>query len=141
MQAVVTRLFIRINALSERERWLMLCSIIVLIYMIVENLFLVPGTSYRSQIQGNIVKARQQLQVTAAHMQIMQKKARENDITTLRAKAFKLRQELTQVKAENLKQQRQTPTPARMAKVIRQTMDKFPKLNFTNLKTLPSKRA
>ena len=140
MKALIAKISYRLHALSERERWLFLGSLLVLIFVVIDNLVLQPSFSHQKELSSNIVNAKQQLQKTAEHLMTTQELAKANNPLVLKKKKLTLERNLAKMEQDYQTQRHQTPSPAEMANEIKNTLATIPGLKFLHMRTLLPKQ-
>ena len=139
MRDKLQRLLIRVDALSLRERGLLLLALLVIVIMLWNKLLLDPLSAQQRQLQSQMHLLRTQIATTEQQAQTIIARNAQNPNRPLRARLQRLESEIA-----GLNQRLQALTvdlipPRRMAKVLEQVLNQQAGLKLIRLQSLGAK--
>lgn len=136
MNALIARATERIDAMVLRQRVLVFLGVVCVLIFAVETAFTAPLRAKQKRLAGEIGQQQKELATLQAELQrLLQGNAVDPDADNRRREAA-LRQELRQLNARVLDQQRRFTPPDRMRSVLEELLEKNQGLSLVDLKTL-----
>lgn len=127
----------KINALSQRERALVLAAVLVCVVALMNALLLDPIAARSRLLSGKMASDLDQLRLVQQQIQALERTAVVDPDAPNRARLAELQGRLQQVNASLEDMQQQLVSPDRMAGLLEDILKKNGQLKLVSLKTLP----
>lgn len=138
MKALIVRMAERINALVLRQRVLLFFAIACVLIFAVEAAFTGPLRAKQKRLMVEVAQQQKELGTLQTELQrLVQGNAVDPDAGNRRREAA-LRDELRQLNARILEEERRFTPPERMRRVLEELLEKNRGLTLVDLKTLPA---
>ncbi len=134
----IRRLEERVNAMSLRERALVLIGLLGLVFLIVDATLLRPLDERREHIGSQLEQTRDRVQVLSRSIEQIATRTREDPNHELRQRAAALEGRLQRLSAELAGLDTGLMTPAQTLGLMRRVLDEQPQLDLVSLVKLPA---
>lgn len=137
MSNKISQLFSKIDALSLRERILLLIALLVVIYTAWDQLLMIPLQEERSRILSQIETTTDNLDKLNNKIQVMTRTLEQNQAEKQRAKLAKLSSDIQELDRQIAELAGQLIPAEEMAEILEQMLTHDDRLTLTHVENLP----
>jgi len=137
MKEVIARYAARIDAATLRERAMIFAAAALVVVVTVNSALLSPLRARQQTLAADIARKEGQLRTVQTEMQRIAREREVDPDARNRARAQALRAELAGLDANIVEAQRRFTPPDRMRALLEEMLERNPRLQLVDLKTLP----
>jgi MSHA biogenesis protein MshJ len=137
MNELIKRYAERIDAAGQRERVLIFLALTLVLTLLANAFFLEPLRTKQSRLAAEIAQQQKEMRALQTELQRLAQDAAGDPDAPNRNRLSALREELRQLNARIVEEQRRFTPPERMRRVLEEILEKNRGLTLVDLKTLP----
>lgn len=137
MKALIAPYVARIDALALRERLLIFVGLALVFVFLINAAAIQPLRTKQERLSAEVAQAQKDLAVLQTQLRVLLKGAQADPDAANRARQAALRDEVRQLNARVVEEQRRFTSPERMRRVLEELLERNRGLTLVDMQTLP----